>query len=98
MSLAIRLAVESGKVSLGARRAIKEASAGKSKAFIVATRAPQEIREDVEKTAKGSSIPVVEFEGSTLDLGSACGKSFSVSVISVQDAGASNILDLAKKK
>ena len=44
LSIAIRLAVESGKVEYGSKAALKDALLGNAKAFIVATRAPSAIR------------------------------------------------------
>lgn len=94
LTVAVRLAVESGKVEFGGRAA----SAAKAKLFIIAGNAPDAIRREVEYHAKKSSIPVLPFEGSSMELGSACGRPFPVSVLSVYDEGSSNILDLAKKK
>lgn len=98
LSTAIRLVVDSGKFEFGYRRASKNAILGKSKAFVLARFAPQKMREEIEKYSKASSIPVIEFEGSSLELGSACGKPFSISVLSIYEEGSSNILQIAKKK
>lgn len=87
---AIRLTVESGKVGFGSRKAV----ADDVKLLIIAKNAPEKIRENISK----SKIPVLEFDGSTMQLGAVCGKPFPVSVLSVLDEGNSNILELAKKK
>ena len=92
---AIRLAVESGKVDFGARTGM--ADAGKAKLFVVAQNTPSEIKNKILSCAKTSKVPLIEFDGSSMELGSVCGKPFPVSVLSVYEEGSSNILDLAKK-
>jgi large subunit ribosomal protein L30e len=97
LTTALRLAVESGKVEFGARAGIVASIKGKAKLFVVAGNTPEGIKVKVQECAKASKIPVIEFEGSSMELGSVCGRPFPVSVLSVYDAGTSNIMDLAKK-
>jgi len=89
---AIRLTVESGKVDFGARRGMKT----DAKLYVIAQNTPERIRVDVRKQAKEKNIPLVEFRGSTMQLGAVCGKPFPVSVLSVYEEGTSNIMNLAK--
>jgi large subunit ribosomal protein L30e len=98
LTAAVRLAVESGKVEFGARAGVSAAREGKAKLFVVALNTPSEMRARVEGLAKKSKVPLVEFDGSTIELGSVCGKPFPVSVLSVYEEGTSNIMELAKKK
>ncbi|MGV8176624.1 MAG: 50S ribosomal protein L30e [Candidatus Bilamarchaeaceae archaeon] len=98
MQREIRLAVETGKVEFGARSGLKNSSSGKAKLFVVAENTPAEIRGEVVRCAKAAEIPVLEFEGNTMELGSICGKPYPVSVLSVHDAGESDIIENAKKK
>lgn len=98
LTAAVRLAVESGKVEFGARAAVASGNAGSAKLFVIASNTPAEIRADVEGSAKKAKVPVIEYEGSTMELGSVCGKPFPVSVVSVFEEGSSNILELTKKK
>ncbi len=95
LSAAIRLAVESGKVDFGSNVGMKNVAANKSKLFIVAGNVSK-VKEQM--TALKSNVPVIEFEGSSMELGSICGKPFPVSLLSVYEVGSSNILDLVKKK
>jgi len=94
---AIRLAVESGKVVFGSRSSLKASSKG-VKLLVIAKNAPAEIRTNVLEISKTSKTPILEFEGTTMELGSVCGKPFPVSVLSIFEEGNSNILELAKKK
>src|SRR5512143_3116891 len=96
LTTAVRLAVESGKDEFGARAGI--AASGKAKLFVTAANAPSEIKAQLGKAAKDSGVPLIEFEGSSMELGSVCGKPFPVSVLSVFAEGSSNIMELAKKK
>lgn len=93
---AIRLAVESGKTDFGARTGIMAGLLGKAKIFVVASNTPADIKNKISEYAKKAGIPVIEFPGNTIELGSVCGKPFSVSVLSVYDEGNSNIMELAK--
>jgi len=96
LTVAVRLTVESGKVEFGARRGISSSLQAKAKLFIVASNTPKEMKEQVENYAKLSNIPVIQFPGSSMELGSVCGRPFPVSVLSVYDAGSSNIMAMAK--
>jgi ribosomal protein L7Ae-like RNA K-turn-binding protein len=47
LTVAVRLAVESGKVEFGARRGISLVLKGKAKLFVVAKNTPKEVRDKV---------------------------------------------------
>ncbi|MCX6768791.1 MAG: 50S ribosomal protein L30e [Candidatus Micrarchaeota archaeon] len=98
LSAAIRLAVGSGDVEFGSKSSIRDLLLGRTKMAIVASNAPEGIREDFGKYGKLSNIPVLEFPGTSMELGSVCGKPFTVIALSVRKEGVSNILDFAKKK
>ncbi len=98
LSSAIRLAVETGKVGFGSRKGLKNLIEGKAKLFILASNTPAAVREELAGYSKSSNISMLEFDGNNMELGSVCGKPFSVSVLSVFEAGSSNILELAKEK
>lgn len=95
MATALYLLVESGKIEFGGRRGLKNAAGGgKIKAFVIAKNAPKELRDDITKYCKINNTRLMEFDGSTMELGSACGKPYPISVLSIFDVGTSNILDL----
>ena len=98
ITVAVRLAVESGKVEFGARSGLVASLLGKAKLFVVASNTPEDTKTKVMDYAKISEIPVIEFEGSSMELGSVCGRPFPVSVLSVYETGSSNLMELAKKK
>jgi large subunit ribosomal protein L30e len=90
---AVRLAVESGKVDFGSRSADERA-----KLFVIAGNAQAPVKAKVAALSKASNIPVIEFEGTSVELGSVCGKPFPVSVLSIYEEGSSSIFELVKKK
>lgn len=98
LNKAIRIAVDSGKVVLGSDRSVKMAlNGGGAKLVIVSENCPEMVKGDLKHYCKLASIPVVEFEGSSVELGTVCGKPFPVSALSVLEAGNSGILDAVRK-
>ena len=89
----IRLAVDSGKVELGVNKASKAILSSTAKLVVVASKNKGDRLSDVLHLAKLSNIKVEVFEGTPMDLGVVCGKPYSVSVLSVIDAGNSKILN-----
>jgi large subunit ribosomal protein L30e len=98
LSSAVRLAVESGKVEFGSRSAIRALLTGESKAVIIAKNAPKILKEDTRKYGHLSNIPVIDFDGSSRELGSVCGKPFPVLMLAVYEEGVSPILSFTEKK
>ena len=96
LTTAVRLAVESGKVEFGTRRGVSASLNAKAKHFVVADNTPEDVKVQVHKYAELSEVPVIDFPGSSMELGSVCGRPFPVAVLSVYDAGNSNIMELAK--
>lgn len=90
----IRVAVDTGKVILGSNKSIQAIKLGNGELVVMAANAPKNLKEDVEVYSKLSEMPVHIFDGSSVDLGSICGKPFTVSVLVVQEPGDSNILEL----
>ena len=90
----IRVAVDTGKVILGSNKSIQAIKLGNGELVVMAANAPKNLKEDVEVYSKLSEMPVHIFDGSSVDLGSICGKPFTVSVLVIQEPGDSNILEL----
>ena len=89
----IRVAVDTGDVVLGSEKSIQSLKLGKGQLAVVAENAPKDIIEDVEYYANLSEIPFIVYDGSSVDLGSVCGKPFTVATLIVNDPGDSTILD-----
>ncbi|HLE46353.1 MAG TPA: 50S ribosomal protein L30e [Thermoplasmata archaeon] len=85
---ALKVAVDTGKVLLGASRAKRAAREKKARMVVVSSNCP-----DAElRSMAGVKIHV--FPGTNAELGAACGKPFSVSAIAILDPGESNILQI----
>ncbi len=98
ISAALHLLVKSGTIEFGSRRGLKNALSKKTKAFIVSRNVPFDIKNKILKYCNTNNILLIEFSGSSIELGSACGKPFPVSVISIFNVGNSNIIELFNKK
>lgn len=93
---AIRLAVDTGKVKFGSRDAVKAALNGEAKLIIIAGNCPNSTKGDIEYFSKLSKIETYKYSGTSLELGSLCGKPFPVAALSILDAGNSNVLEAVK--
>lgn len=93
---AIVTTVKTGKVLFGVNNAVRNAKTGKAKLVIVASNCPQKTRDDIEYYCKLSNIPVVIYNGTSIDLGAVCGKAFTVSALTVREPGDSEILKLTE--
>ncbi len=85
---ALRKAMKTGKVYLGSKRTIKALKNGEAKLVVIAKNCPEEVRLRIQEF----EVPVVEFEGTNMELGAVCGKPFSVAALAIVDAGDSEIL------
>ena len=93
---AIATTVRTGKIFLGANKTVRNAKVGKAKLVIVAANCPKIAREDIEYYCKLSDIPLVTYNGTSIDLGAVCGKPFMVSALAIREPGDSDILKLAE--
>ncbi|MFH1257875.1 MAG: 50S ribosomal protein L30e [Candidatus Micrarchaeota archaeon] len=98
LNKAIRLVVDTGKVELGGDKARKIALLGGAKLIVLASNLPKGSSRDLEHYAKLSGIPVLEFGGTSLELGTVCGKPFPVSALTIIEEGNSQILKAINKE
>ena len=89
---ALRTAVLTGRVHLGKQQTVKSLRKNEVKLVIAAYNCTAKALEEL----KDFKAPRFIFPGNNLELGSACGKPFPVSMVSILDPGESNILDLEK--
>lgn len=92
------MAVDTGKVLIGSDKARKYALSGKGKLVVVSSTCPAEVRQDLEHYCKLSKLAFYEYAGSSVELGTACGKPFGVSAFCVLDFGNSDLGELVKTK
>jgi large subunit ribosomal protein L30e len=93
---AIATTIRTGKVLFGADNAVRNVRIGKAKLIIVAANCPQKIRGDIEYYCRLSDVPIVIYNGTSIDLGSVCRKPFMVSALTIREPGDSEILKLAE--
>ena len=90
LNKSLRLAIDTGKVSVGANQSSKAINSGSAKLVILSSNCPEE----TVTIANGGETPVYSFSGNNAVLGAACGKPFPVSIIAILDGGKSDILNL----
>ncbi len=90
LNKSLRLAIDTGKVSVGANQSSKAITSGSAKLVILSSNCPEE----TVAVAKNGDTPVYSFSENNAVLGAACGKPFPVSIIAILDGGKSDILNL----
>ncbi len=90
------MAINTGRVHLGSKVALREMRRGRARVAILSSNCPEETKETIENYGRLSEIPVIHHQKDSLDLGVLCGKPFPVSTIVVNDPGDSKILDVVE--
>jgi large subunit ribosomal protein L30e len=90
---ALRSSIRTGKVVLGSNKTVEVGLSGQAKLIIYAADCPMDVRMHLESM----DVPVYGFEGMGKDLGSACGKPFSVATLAVIEPGDSEIMALQRE-
>jgi large subunit ribosomal protein L30e len=90
---ALRSSIRTGKVMLGSNKTIDAGLSGQAKLIIYAADCPQDVRMQLETV----DVPVYSYQGIGKDLGSACGKPFSVAALAVIEPGDSEIMALLRE-
>ena len=90
---ALRSSIRTGNVVLGSNLTLEAGATGKAKLVISAADCP----EDVAGELKRADVPVYSYPGRGADLGSACGKPFSVAALAVIEPGDSEIMALLRE-
>ena len=90
----LKAVMKTGKVVLGAKKAIAMLLRNQLRGLVIADNVPADVRKRIEDVARINGTPLAVFKGSSAELGSVIGKPFKVSAIGVVDAGDSRILDL----
>ncbi|KAG0095597.1 60S ribosomal protein L30 [Podila epicladia] len=88
----LALVMKSGKYQLGYKSTLKTLRQGKSKLVIISGNCPPLRKSEIEYYAMLSKTGVHHYTGTNVELGTACGKYFRVGVLSITDAGDSDII------
>eukprot|EP00922_Rhytidocystis_sp_ex-Travisia-forbesii_P000314 GHVS01000479.1.p1 GENE.GHVS01000479.1~~GHVS01000479.1.p1 ORF type:complete len:109 (+),score=11.24 GHVS01000479.1:105-431(+) len=92
MNSRLQLVMKSGKVSLGYKTSVDSLRNGKAKLIIISNNCPALRRSEIEYYAMLAKCGVHHYHGDNNELGTACGKLFRVSCMSVVDPGDSDII------
>lgn len=84
--------IKKGKIVYGTNEVLDELRG--SKAVIVSKSIKPNIRQKLYRDCKKNSIPIIEYEGSSIDLGRALGKNFRVSVLSIKSTGGYDLKEI----
>jgi large subunit ribosomal protein L30e len=90
-NVSLRKAIKTGDVILGRNKTEETIQQGKARMIILAKNSQEALQKLVSQK---EGIPVYIFEGSSMQLGKACGKPFLVSALAIVDPGESDILSL----
>ena len=88
----LKLVMKSGKYNLGYKSTMKTLRNGKAKLVLIANNCPPLRKSEIEYYAMLSKTGVHHYSGENNELGTACGKYFRVSVLSITDPGDSDII------
>ncbi|GAA5966656.1 hypothetical protein JCM8115_000237 [Rhodotorula mucilaginosa] len=93
----LALVIKSGKYTLGYKSTLKAMRSGKSKLVLISGNTPPLRRSELEYYAMLSKTPVHLYQGSNVALGTAAGRLFRVGVLSIEDAGDSDLLSISSQ-
>uniref|UniRef100_A0A1I7S9R2 Large ribosomal subunit protein eL30 n=2 Tax=Bursaphelenchus xylophilus TaxID=6326 RepID=A0A1I7S9R2_BURXY len=88
----LAMVTKSGKYCLGYKQTLRTLRSGKAKLVIISSNTPAIRRSEIEYYAMLSKTGVHEYHGNNIELGTACGKLFRVSMLSITDPGDSDII------
>merc|ERR1712051_333862 len=92
MNAKLKLVMKSGKAILGYKCSLQSLRTSKSKMVLIASNCPPLRKSEIEYLAMLAKTQVHHYSGDNTALGTACGKFFNCSVLSIMDAGDSDIL------
>merc|ERR1712179_512045 len=88
----LALVMKSGKFVLGYKQTLKTLRQGKAKLVIIANNTPPLRKSEIEYYAMLAETGVHHYNGNNIELGTACGKYFRVTTLSITDPGDSDII------
>ena len=88
----LQLVIKSGRFCLGYKTTMRSLRAGKAKLVIIARNCPPLRKSEIEYYAMLSKTTVHHYVGGNHELGTAAGRYFGVSMVTITDAGDSDIL------
>ena len=84
---ALKTAATTGDVRFGLAETRKSVKKGEARMVVVSNNCPEK-----SLLPEGSNLKLIVFEGTNVELGSACGKPFAIAALAIINPGESNIL------
>lgn len=97
MNSRLKLVMKSGKAILGYKASLKTLRRSKAKMILIASNCPHLRKSEIEYLAMLAKTQVHHYAGDNTALGTACGKFYNCSVLSIVDPGDSDILTSTKE-
>jgi len=94
----IRRAIDTGKATYGEKTSKKAIMNDIGNLVIVSKNIKADEKEEIKYLADLAKMPYYEFEGTSMELGTVCGKPFGISVMVVQDMGKSKLSQATETK
>ena len=91
INVSLRRAIKTGNVILGSNKTEECIINGEAQLVIVANNCPESFKQFVSNR---KDLPTYVYEGTSMQLGRACGKPFLVSAMAIIEPGESDILNL----
>jgi large subunit ribosomal protein L30e len=82
--------MNTGKIIIGTRKVLSSIKG--SKFVIFSSFLPNEVKSEIRKGCNSSSIPFLDFNGTSFELGKLCNKPFVISAIAIKSPIDSNLL------
>ncbi len=86
ISKVLRNTLSTGKVLIGTRQTMDAVKNGKAQTVVISSNCSEQILKELK------GVPLIKYPGSNIDLGTACGKPFSITALAVIEPGESDIL------
>lgn len=80
--------LRTGSVVIGSKRTIESAEKSEAEMVVLSANCPENVKSKINSTG----IPVLNYSGTSVELGASCGKPFSIAAMAIIDPGESNIL------
>jgi large subunit ribosomal protein L30e len=98
MNSRLKLTMKSGKAVLGYKSSCRSLRTGKAKMILISSNCPPLRKSELEYLAMLAKTQVHHYAGDNTAMGTACGKFFNCSVLTITDAGDSDILTSTTKE
>ena len=91
----IKDAIEEGKYTFGTKEAISTVK--NSKLIVLSHSIPEKILEKIQQESKSSKVPILNYDGSSVELGRLCGTQFRISALSLKTLSDTNLKAITKE-